>query len=293
MKSVTAVKMSEFLRGSSLLGVQDVLAVKPCSLTPGENGGLSFCKYETGDAVSQVTESKSSIILCSNKILWSVIPGKALLLVDDPRLAFIKIISEFLSEEDILREIHPTAIIHPTACIGAYCTVAENCQIGANSIIYPNVTLYKNTKIGKNVTIHSGTVIGADGFAFYPDPDNGNCLMKFPHMGGVVIEDDVEIGSNTSVDRGALDNTVIGKGTKIDNLVHVAHNIHIGERCRIICHSALGGSITIGDDAYIGIAASIKNQKKIGKGALIGMGAVVTKDVESNTVVIGNPAHPK
>ncbi|MBI2446482.1 MAG: UDP-3-O-(3-hydroxymyristoyl)glucosamine N-acyltransferase, partial [Parcubacteria group bacterium] len=115
-------------------------------------------------------------------------------------------------------------------------------------------------------------------------------LIQFPHVGGVIIEDGVEIGANTCVDRGALGDTIIREGAKIDNLVHIAHNVIIGKNCRIICLVGIGGSVEIGDDSFIGISASIKNQKKIGKNVTVGMGAVVTKDIPDNTIVIGNPA---
>lgn len=134
-----------------------------------------------------------------------------------------------------------------------------------------------------------GTVIGKDGFGYEWD---GEKHVKFPHLGDVIIGKDVEIGANTCIDRAALEGefTVIGDGTKIDNLVHIAHNVKIGEGCLIVAGSVIGGSCVIGDRCYIGIGAMIKNKVKIGNDVTIGMGAVVLKDVPDGWTVVGNPA---
>jgi len=145
-----------------------------------------------------------------------------------------------------------------------------------------NVTVGGNVKVGKHCSI------GYDGFGYEPDEDGK--MYKFPHYGGVKIGSNVEIGSNTCIDRGTFGDTVIGDGTKIDNLVHIAHNVEIGENCIIVAGTVIGGGARIGDDVWLGINASIRNGITIGKGALVGMGAVVVKDVEPHTTVIGNPA---
>lgn len=141
---------------------------------------------------------------------------------------------------------------------------------------------------GKNVQIGDNCSIGNDGFQYIKDVDGG--LIKFPHFGNVILEDDVEIANNTCIDRGALSNTIIRKGVKIDNLVHIAHNVEIGENTQVIALSMIAGSVKIGKDCWISPSSCIKNQLTIGDNVLIGMGAVVISDVESDSVMVGNPA---
>lgn len=142
--------------------------------------------------------------------------------------------------------------------------------------------------IDGSVKIGKGTIIGNDGFG-YAREDDGT-LLKMPHSGNVVINANVEIGSNTCIDRAVVGSTVIGEGTKIDNLVHIAHGVKIGKNCLIVAGSVIGGSCEIGDNCFIGINASIKNKVKIGNNVTVGMGAVVLKDVHDNVTVVGNPA---
>lgn len=139
--------------------------------------------------------------------------------------------------------------------------------------------------ISPTATIGQNTIIGGPGFG-YEREDDGK-LFRVPHLGNVVIEDRVEIGSNTCIDRGVTGSTVIGEGTKIDNLVHVAHNVRIGKNCLIVAGSTIGGSCEIGDNVFIGINASIKQKVKIGSGAVIGMAAIVLSDVPDGLTVYG------
>ena len=141
---------------------------------------------------------------------------------------------------------------------------------------------------GKNVQIGDNCSIGNDGFQYIKDVDGS--LIKFPHFGNVILEDDVEIANNTCIDRGALSNTIIRRGVKIDNLVHIAHNVEIGENTQVIALSMIEGSVKIGKNCWISPSSCIKNKIMIGDNVIIGMGAVVIKDVESNSVMIGNPA---
>lgn len=159
---------------------------------------------------------------------------------------------------------------------------------GENATIHPYVCIYPNVRVGKNVIVYSGAVIGSDGFGFAKN-EQGK-WEKFPHIGGVVIGDDVEIGSNTVIDRGTLDNTIIGQGTKINNLCHIGHNVEIGKNCIIGVGSYLGGSSKVGNDSWIALGAIIRNGIKVGKNVMVGMGSVVTKDIDDNCVVFGVPA---
>jgi UDP-3-O-[3-hydroxymyristoyl] glucosamine N-acyltransferase len=147
---------------------------------------------------------------------------------------------------------------------------------------WPRNEFHHSVIIGKNCSI------GNDGFGYVRQEDG--TLLKMPHAGNVVIEKDVEIGCNTCIDRAVVGSTVIGEGTKIDNLVHIAHGVKIGKHCVIVAGSVIGGSCEIGNNVYIGIGAMIKNKIKIGDGATIGMGAVVLKDVPAGATVVGNPA---
>ncbi|KKN36486.1 hypothetical protein LCGC14_0773090 [marine sediment metagenome] len=142
--------------------------------------------------------------------------------------------------------------------------------------------------LGKNVIVHTGTVIGEDGLGFVRDEKKN--WVKFPHFGRVIIGDNVEIGANCVIDRGTLGDTVIGEGTKLENLIHVAHNAKIGKHCAIVAVTYIGGSSQIGDYTWVGPQVCIRDQIKIGKNCLIGMGAVVTKNIPDNWVVMGTPA---
>jgi UDP-3-O-[3-hydroxymyristoyl] glucosamine N-acyltransferase len=153
-----------------------------------------------------------------------------------------------------------------------------------NESFRPYDNIHHSVQIGKN------TVIGGDGFGYARDSDG--TLAKMPHKGNVIIYEDVEIGSNACIDRAVVGSTIIGAGTKIDNLVHVAHGVKIGRNCLIVAGAVIGGSCEIGDNVYIGIGAMIKNKIRIGNNAVIGMGAVVLKDVAEGETVVGNPAKP-
>lgn len=155
-----------------------------------------------------------------------------------------------------------------------------------NSFFKPNTC--KIIK-GNNVVIGEYCSIGQDGYQYILDPDT-NKLIKFPHFGNIILEDDVEIGNNVCIARGVLSNTILRKGVKVDNLVHIAHNVEIGENTQVIANAMIAGSVKIGKNCWISPSSSIKNQLTIGDNVLIGLGAVVIKDVESNSVMIGNPA---
>jgi len=160
-------------------------------------------------------------------------------------------------------------------------------MIGAGSVIHSGVHMYDGVRIGRNVMIHSGCVIGSDGFGF--ERNEAGKWVKFPHIGGVVIEDDVEICALTHVARGALWDTVIGQGTKIDAQCHIGHNVIIGQDC-VICAQAMVGCSSVGHGVWIAPGAILRNKIHIGNGALVGMGSVVTRDVPDKMTVMGVPA---
>jgi UDP-3-O-[3-hydroxymyristoyl] glucosamine N-acyltransferase len=173
--------------------------------------------------------------------------------------------------------------------IGAHCVVGDGVSIGDGARLWPGVTLYPGTSVGARTVIHSGARIGCDGFGYV---FRGGAHQKIPHVGKCIIGNDVEIGANTTIDRGSIDDTVVGNGTKIDNLVQIAHNVRIGEKCLIIAQVGVAGSAKIGDGAVIAGQAGIAGHISIGAGARIGAQAGVFGDVPPGESWSGYPARP-
>ena len=268
----------------------------PAPIDKAQADSLSFCSRKGDEAREMIKASRAGVIICASGIKFarSDYQDRTLIQVANPRLAFIRLLQKFFVAAPQYG-IHPTAVISPRAkiarrvYIGPYTCIGE-CEIGEGTIIHGNIHIFSRTRIGKNVTVFPGVVIGGDGYGFERNEENK--LEKFPQIGGVIIEDDVEIGSNTTVDRGALGDTIIGEGTKIDNLCHIGHNVVIGRRCLITAMAMISGSTKIGDYSYIAPSASLINKIEIGKNVMVGMGAVVTGNVPDNTVVVGVPAKP-
>lgn len=218
--------------------------------------------------------------------------NKIYIQVNNPKLVFLRIVDELFNKK-ILFEIHPTsvlhpeAIIHPNVHIGPF-NIIGKVIIGENTIIKSHCFIADQTIIGNNVTIQHNNTIGSDGFG-YSKNEKGE-FEKFPHIGGVIIEDFVEIGSNTCIDRGTLGNTIIKKGAKIDNLVHIAHNVEIGENCCIVANAMIGGSTKIENNTWISPSSSLRDGIIVGEGSTLGMGAVLMKNQPSETIWTGNPA---
>ncbi|MFH1752649.1 MAG: UDP-3-O-(3-hydroxymyristoyl)glucosamine N-acyltransferase, partial [Candidatus Omnitrophota bacterium] len=189
--------------------------------------------------------------------------------------------------------IGPHAVIEDEASVGDNSTIeagvfiGRRSSVGNSTFINPNVTIYHHCYIGSNCIIHSGTVIGSDGFGFF---EKDGRRHKIPQIGKVVIGDDVEIGSNVSIDRATVGETVIGQGSKLDNLIQVAHNVQIGKNVVIAGAAGIAGSVVIEDNVTIAAQAGIKDHVRIGKGAIIGAQAGVKDDVEPGKTVVGTPA---
>ncbi len=178
--------------------------------------------------------------------------------------------------------------------IGAGCAIGRGVKIGRECEIYPNVTIYAGTTLGDRVIVHAGAVLGSDGFGYVRDPKSGR-YEKFPQAGRLIIEDDVEIGANTTIDRGALDETRIGQGTKVDNLVHVGHNCRIGQNVVIAAQTGLSGSIVIENDVVLGGQVGIGEHARIEEGVMLGgQGGVLPNKVLRGKGVAfwGTPAQP-
>lgn len=244
--------------------------------------------------------------------------SKPLLISDQPRLAFARA-AEFLCPQPTpTPEIHLTAVVHQTVKLGnnvfvaerviigehveigrgttiaAGCVIGANVSIGRDCQLYPNVTIYPNTRLGDHVILHAGVVLGSDGFGYVRDKATGK-YHKFPQIGSLEIEDDVEIGANSTVDRGALEATRIGRGTKIDNLVHVGHNVQIGEDVVIAAQTGLSGSAVVENNVIIGGQVGIADHVRIESGAILGaQSGIPTKKVIRGKGVVfwGTPARP-
>jgi UDP-3-O-[3-hydroxymyristoyl] glucosamine N-acyltransferase len=240
---------------------------------------------------------------------------QTVLRADNPRAAFARALALLYPDEPARPSIHrtacieasasidPTAQIGPHACVGAQsaigagvlvgpgCVIGAQVHIGARSRLHPHVTIYDRVRIGPNAVIHSGAVIGADGFGFARE---GGKYQKFPQVGTVEIGDDVEIGANTCIDRAALGVTRIGSGVKLDNLVHIAHNCRIGNNVVIAAQTGLSGGIVVEDDVVIGGQVGIGDKARIERGAVLGSGCGVltSKIVRGGQVVWGTPARP-
>jgi UDP-3-O-[3-hydroxymyristoyl] glucosamine N-acyltransferase len=175
--------------------------------------------------------------------------------------------------------------------IGAGCILGDGVAVGDDSQLYPSVTLYAGTALGKRVIVHSGAVIGSDGFGYIPGK-GGDAHRKIPHVGRCLIGDDIEIGSNTCIDRGSVDDTIIGSGTKIDNLVHIAHNVRIGARCLIMAQAGIAGSCQVEDDVIIAGQAGVSDHVTIGRGARLLVQSGTTADIPADGTYFGTLARP-
>jgi len=242
-----------------------------------------------------IESSKAKCLLVDETIEYTSIlneQSKVLLVVKNPKQALAKVGNHFFVKKPD-PGIHPTAVISKSAKIGENVyigpySVVGDAVIGSGSHIDSNVRIYDGVVIGKDCDIKAGAVIGGAGFGFEKD-EEGN-RFRFPQIGGLIIGDDVEIGANTCIDRGALSDTIIGSHTKINNLCHIAHNNKIG--CNVIITGCVNvsGSNIIEDDVWIAPNASIRGYVHIGKGCVVGMGAVVTKDIPEGETWVGNPA---
>jgi len=263
-------------------------------------------------ALGQAVQSRAGCILIPR---GSSLGEHTTVAVADPKLAFIRAAALLISPARHPEGIHATAVVSAEASLGPGVSAGPHCviepgarvgartrlaagvvvsagaEIGEDSTFHPGVTIYPGARIGNRVTLHAGVVIGGDGFGYVFAEGRHH---KFPQLGGVVIEDGVEIGCNSTIDRGSLGTTVIGEGTKIDNLVHIAHNVRIGKHCVIVAQAGISGSVSIGDFAVIGGQVGIGDHVTIEEGATIasGGGVLPGKIVRKGSVIWGVPGRP-
>ncbi len=259
-----------------------------------------------------LTTTKASAVIVSNDLKGDA--NTVLLRTANPYFAFMKVVRQFFPQESLIEKgVHPTAVIHETAQlgenirIGAHVVVGSNCQIGSDTVLMPGVVIGSGVTIGEGCTIHArvslrervvlgdrvvihdGTVIGSDGFGFAPE---GGTYHKIPQVGIVIIEDDVEIGANTTIDRASLGETRIKRGAKLDNLIQVGHNCTIGENTVIAAQTGLSGSTHIGRHVRVGGQVGFAGHMSIGDNVAIGAQSGVSKSVPSDQFVFGYPAKP-
>ena len=298
-----------------LLGDGEVEVTGIASMHSAVTGDLVFVEDEKN--LAKALQSGAAAVIAGEFAAKNE-SSKPLLISDQPRLAFARVAKLLGPHEAVQAGVHQTAIIHPSAKIGESVTIEERAvvregaeigdctRIGAVTVIgahvrigrecrlYPNVTLYPGTRVGDRVVIHAGAVLGSDGFGYVRDRKTGR-YEKFPQIGRLEIEDEVEIGANSTVDRGALEVTRIGRGTKIDNLVHVGHNVQIGEDVVIAAQTGLSGSAVIADGVVIGGQVGIADHVRIEAGAILGAqsGIPSKKVIRGKGIVFwGTPARP-
>jgi len=262
--------------------------------------------------LKKIDQTEAAVVIVPENSV-SKTSAKTVVKVPNPYAAFAKTLQYFCPPTHPDPGIHPTAVVDPSVVFGdtpgigagaimeknVVCGdrvhihpgvyVGPNVQIGDDAVLYPNVTVLKNCRIGDRVMIHSGAVIGADGFGFAPDEER---YEKIPHFGTVVIEEDVEIGANTAIDRATFGETRIGKGVKIDNLVHVAHNVVVGENTVLVAQVGIAGSCKVGKHVILAGQAAVSHHLEIGDGAVVGPQAGLAKSVAPGETVSGSPEMP-
>jgi UDP-3-O-[3-hydroxymyristoyl] glucosamine N-acyltransferase len=301
--------------GAKIRNRKEAIVNRVASAALATPDSLVFAEDEL--TLQQALASSAAAVLVTDELAAKSGTAKPLFITPQPRLGFARA-ARLLHTEEPPKGIHPTAMIasgvqvKEGVSIGPYAVIEENAQIGAGTSIgagavigagvqignrchiYPRVVLYPGVALGNRVVIHAGAVLGSDGFGYVRDAETGEYL-QFPQQGTLVIEDDVEIGANTTIDRGALEETRIARGVKLDNLVHVGHNVRIGRNVVIAAQTGVSGSSTIGDDAIVGGQVGIADHVEIGEKAILGAQAGIPsrKKIRGPGIVFwGTPARP-
>lgn len=304
----TASQIAGFINGK-IIGDENAVITGVSPIERGEAGHMSFIAQEK--FAHYLDTSNCSVLIVSEKLLRKDSYPQTIIAVEDAYLSFqilMNIYQEMQGRKTGIENgssIDETAILGDDIYIGAYTYISEKVRIGDASQIYPQVFIGKNVKIGKNCKIfsgvriydycvigdncvvHSNTVVGSDGFGFQPTKDGYN---KIPQLGNVVVEDNVEIGANCTIDRGTIGSTIIGKGTKIDNLIQIAHNVKIGQNNVIAAQAGIAGSTTIGDWNQIGGQVGIVGHINIGSQVKIQAQSGVNANAEDGEILYGSPA---
>ncbi|HZR16142.1 MAG TPA: UDP-3-O-(3-hydroxymyristoyl)glucosamine N-acyltransferase [Verrucomicrobiae bacterium] len=305
--SFTIAQIAERLNGE----IVGDASVRVTGLAPADRarpGELTFAENAAYFAAAE--RSQAAAVLVSEPFASS---SKVLIRVANARVALARVLPLFFPPEAHPSGVHPSAVIaesariDPTAHIGPNCVLGERVQVGARSVLmggndlradcllgddvclFPNVVLYGRTQLGHRITVHAGTVIGSDGFGYVLDEGHHRKVLQ---LGNVLIQDDVEIGANAAIDRGTLGSTIIGQGTKIDNLVHVAHNVVIGRHCLIMGQVGFAGSTHLGDYVVVASQSGIADHLELGDRVVVGAKSGVMRNVPKGGRVLGVPAAP-
>ncbi len=303
----TAAEIALVVQGK-LVGDGSALITGVAPADEAREGDLTFAEKEPQFVAAE--RGEASAILAPPSLTSS---RKVVIHVPNARVAFAKVLALFHPPEtypagtDPTAKIAASAQIDPSAHIGPHCVIGEgvtigarsalmggnhvrrNSTIGADTYLYPNVVIYERTSIADRVMIHAGSVIGSDGYGYVFD---SGFHRKMRQIGNVVIHSDVEIGANSAIDRGALGSTIIGAGTKIDNLVHIAHNVVIGRHCLIMGQVGFAGSTHLGDYSVVASQSGIAGHLKLGNQSTIGAKSGVMRDIPAGSTVLGIPALP-
>jgi UDP-3-O-[3-hydroxymyristoyl] glucosamine N-acyltransferase len=307
---LTASAIAAAVKGT-LIGDPDVAVTGVAPLDRAGSQHVTF--LASAKYVAQFADCVAGVALVSPAL--ADVPGRAAarVVVDKPHEAMLSLLASLYPEAEHVPGVHPTAVlgrgarIEEGVAIGPYVVIGEGAQIGAGTRldahvvvgagvvvgpgcqIYPGVTLYPGTLLGERVRVHAGARLGADGFGYV---FRGGKHDKIPHVGRCIVESDVEIGANTTIDRGSIDDTVIGAGTKIDNLVQIAHNVRIGRLCLIMSQVGIAGSVRVGDGVILAGQAGISGHHTIGAGARVAAQAGVFGDIPAGETWSGYPARP-
>jgi UDP-3-O-[3-hydroxymyristoyl] glucosamine N-acyltransferase len=305
----TAQINADFLKGE-IVGNKDEIVNDISRIEEGRKGTLAFLanpKY-----IKYIYTTKASIVLVNRSLELEHEVNSTLIRVDDAYSAFASLLNLYTSQLPQKKGIEPDCFISKSATIGENCYVGtfayvgdnvkvgdnskiypqvylgDNVTVGSNTTLYPGVKIYKDCKIGSGCIIHAGTVIGSDGFGFAPE---GDTYQKIPQIGNVIIEDDVEIGSNVSIDRATIGSTILRKGVKLDNLIQIAHNVEIGANTAIAAQTGIAGSSKVGANciiaAQVGIAGHLTITNKVVLGAKSGLNHNLVNEGE---ILLGAPA---
>lgn len=310
----TAKQISEFLDGI-IEGDATVEVGELSKIESGDAGSLCFLsnpKYE-----SFLYTTKASVVIVASDFVPTQPVSATLVKVKDPYSSFSILLEKYneaINQDRRPAGIEQPAFVHPSAkigknvFIGAFSYIDENVEIGDNSrlyaqtyvgadtkigsncLIYAGVKIYNRSKLGDRITIHSNAVIGSDGFGFAPQPDG--TYNKIAQIGNVIIEDDVEIGANTTIDKATMGSTFIRKGAKLDNLIQIAHNVDVGAHAVVAAQSGISGSTKLGENSVIGGQVGIAGHLNLGKGTQVGAQAGINFNTEENKQWHGSPAQP-
>lgn len=290
MKKIAVRELADYIRTQNI-------DVEICGDPDKRISGFSSLKNYKPESITWI-KGQANADVCSTALTAVVCPPnvkvetEAKLITDYPKEVFFKVV-DYLDDCEPVFGIAETAVlgkdvqIGERVFIGEYCCIGDYVQIGDDTMIEAHVVLHSNVRIGKRCVVKAGAVIGGDGFG-YSKKDHR--YRKVSHHGTVILGDDVDVGSNTCIDRGTIDDTVIGDGVKIDNLCYIAHNVTVGNHSCIAACCAISGSVSIGQEVYIAPHATVLNQMQVGDGAVIGMGAGVLHHILPDTVHVGFPA---